>query len=43
MLTSDKIIYAEDIGSVSLETDFTNININNVWYVPKLTSNFYKE
>ncbi|CAD7005632.1 unnamed protein product [Ceratitis capitata] len=41
VLASGKTIYAQGIGSVSLKTEFTNIKLHNVWYVPELTSNFF--
>ncbi|CAD6995283.1 unnamed protein product [Ceratitis capitata] len=41
VLASGETIYAQGIGSVSLKTEFTNIKLHNVWYVPELTSNFF--
>lgn len=39
-LAGDKHIFSESIGTVSLTTDTTHIQLKNVLYVPSLTANF---
>ena len=40
VLASGETINAEGIGEVRVVTEFCKLTLNNVWYVPKLHSNF---
>ena len=40
ILASGESIYAQGIGAVKIKTKFCRLTLRNVWYVPKLLSNF---